>query len=131
MASRFRRARVRKFAELLGPGTAELRILDVGGTAEFWLRHRDELSRAVAVTVLNRSLECQPSFPWINCVVGDARDLRMFGDQQFDMCFSNSVIEHIDAAGQVRMAQEIRRVARGYFVQTPNAHFPLEPHFLV
>jgi hypothetical protein len=130
-ASKFRRARVRKFAELLGPGAVDLGILDVGGTAEFWLRHRDEFSRSITVTVLNRTVENQPALPWITCVAGDARDMSMFADQQFDMCFSNSVIEHIDAAGQNRMAKEIRRVARGYFVQTPNARFPLEPHFLV
>ncbi len=130
-ACRFRRARVRKFAELLEPISGELRILDVGGTADFWSAYRDELRRPATITVLNRSFKERPSLPWITYVPGDARDLRMFANQQFDMCFSNSVIEHVDADGQVRMAREIGRVARGYFVQTPNAYFPIEPHFLV
>jgi hypothetical protein len=130
-AYRFRKARVRKFAKLLEPANGELRILDVGGSAEFWLAYRDELQRPAAITILNQNFGEQPRFPWITYVSGDARDLHMFANQQFDMCFSNSVIEHIDAAGQFRMAKEIRRVARGYFVQTPNAYFPIEPHFLM
>jgi len=130
-ASRFRRARVRKFASLLEPVSGDLRILDIGGSAEFWLAYRSELHRPAAITVLNQSFEEQPPLPWITYVPGDARDLHMFSNQQFDMCFSNSVIEHVDAAGRFRMANEIRRVARGYFVQTPAAYFPIEPHFLV
>jgi hypothetical protein len=130
-AYRFRRARVRKFAELLEPVSGELRILDVGGSAEFWLAYRDELRRPAAITVLNQNFGEQPRIPWITYVSGDARDLHMFANRQFDMCLSNSVIEHVDAKGQFRMAKEIRRVARGYFVQTPNVYFPIEPHFLV
>jgi hypothetical protein len=45
--------------------------------------------------------------------------------------FSNYVIELVgDYENQRRMANEIRRVGKRYFVQTPNKRFPLEPHFL-
>ena len=64
--------------------------------------------------------------------VGDAVDMPGISDGAFDVVFSNSVIEHVETyENQRRMAAEIRRVGRRYFVQTPNRHFPLEPHFLV
>jgi hypothetical protein len=42
------------------------------------------------------------------------------------------LIEHLgDVAGQQHMANEVRRVGKRYFVQTPNLFFPIEPHFHV
>lgn len=44
---------------------------------------------------------------------------------------SNSVIEHLGTSdGQQEFAREVRRVGKGYFVQTPNRYFPVESHLL-
>jgi hypothetical protein len=64
--------------------------------------------------------------------VGDAASLAAFSDGEFDIAFSNSVIEHLyTLERQQAMALEVRRVARAYWIQTPNFWFPMEPHFLV
>ncbi|HEV2716804.1 MAG TPA: hypothetical protein VGU64_16190, partial [Terriglobales bacterium] len=49
----------------------------------------------------------------------------------FDVAFSNSVIEHLSTLeSQISFANEFRRVARRYFLQTPNKWFLIEPHYL-
>lgn len=54
-----------------------------------------------------------------------------FPNESFDVVHGNSVIEHLGSReDQLRMANEVRRVGRGYWVQTPAVSFPLEPHFL-
>ncbi len=108
-----------------------VRILDIGGTASFWKNNAPELSKKCRWTLLNMELEDVSGLPDATAVKGDARNLTMFGDQSFDICFSNSVIEHVGTLfDQLAMAREIRRVGRSYFVETPNRYFPLEPHFL-
>ena len=70
------------------------------------------------------------SLPGFVSRVGDGRDLSYYADQSFDIVFSNSVIEHVGSfAEQRRMACEIERVGKRYFVQTPNKFFPIEPHY--
>jgi hypothetical protein len=67
----------------------------------------------------------------ITTIEGNACDMSMFVDAQFDVVFSNSVIEHVgDLESQRAMAREVQRVGKRYFVQTPNLYFPIEPHFM-
>lgn len=107
-----------------------LTILDVGGTQGFWERMGFVDEPDITLTILN--LEPQEvRYSHFHSVVGDATDLSLFADHSFDVVFSNSVIEHVgDLNNQRRMAQEVRRVGRRYFLQTPNYYFPIEPHFL-
>ena len=63
-------------------------------------------------------------------MLGDGRALP-FDNKSFDIVVSNSVIEHLGEWQQQRIfAEEIRRVGRSYWVQTPNRGFFIEPHFL-
>lgn len=130
LANRFRRRRFTLFKSLIAPLPRPLRILDVGGTESFWEQMGCSASDELEITLLN--LQAEPvRLPFVRSLSGDARDLSAFGDQSFDVVFSNSVIEHVgDRPDQRRMADEVRRVGRRYFVQTPARSFPIEPHFL-
>ena len=54
-----------------------------------------------------------------------------FGDGEFDLAYCSSVIEHIAPADRPAFAAELRRVARGWYIQTPAFSFPVEPHALL
>lgn len=84
----------------------------------------------VSLVLLNLSNQ-DVSLQGFSSVAGDATKLKDFRDEEFDIVFSNSVIEHVgDQTQQMRMAQEVQHVGVRYFVQTPNYYFPIEPHFL-
>jgi SAM-dependent methyltransferase len=64
-------------------------------------------------------------------VRADATERLPFDDGQFDLAYSSSVIEHVPRERRHAFATELRRVARGWFVQTPARSFPIEPHALL
>jgi hypothetical protein len=126
----FRKNRVKTFYETLGIGP-ETSILDVGGTSFFWRMASDlDLPTPREITILNIHDQNEELPDGVRWVRADARDMP-FEDGQFDVAFSNSVIEHLEtAANQAAMAAEIRRVAKMYWVQTPDPRFPIEPHYI-
>ena len=130
VASRLRRRRFEVFRCLVRQLPPPVTVLDVGGTVRFWKMLPDEALRGLTVTLLNRVPLSDPLPGGFGSVLGDARDLSQFEDHAFDVVFSNSVIEHVGGPqDQIQMAQEVRRVGRLYYVQTPNRRFPIEPHF--
>lgn len=127
----FRMKRMRRFAAAFPLLPEYRRILDVGGTPEIWglLAVRE----GPIVTILNmpRADESRESAAaGLEYVHGDGCNLP-FAGQSFDIVFSNSVIEHVGGPeAQARFALEVRRVGRGFWVQTPNRWFPIETHLL-
>ena len=131
LGNRLRSRRLEFFERLIAPLPRPVTILDIGGTTAFWEMRgwadRDDLR----IVTLNLKAEPQ-RHPNIEPRSGDATDLSEYSDQSFDVAFSNSVIEHLQTyQNQNAMAREVQRVARAYWVQTPNYWFPVEPHFHV
>jgi SAM-dependent methyltransferase len=64
-------------------------------------------------------------------VQADAAARLPFADGEFDLAYSSSVVEHVPPERRAAFAAEVRRVARGWLVQTPARSFPIEPHALL
>jgi 2-polyprenyl-3-methyl-5-hydroxy-6-metoxy-1,4-benzoquinol methylase len=130
LAIRTRLKRMAYFKELISSLPRPLRILDVGGTEIFWERMGLCDDKSIEVVIINlRDIETR--HPNFKSVIGDARDMHQFKDGEFDVVFSNSVIEHVGGyENQKKMANEVRRIGKRYFLQTPNYYFPVEPHIL-
>jgi hypothetical protein len=130
----FRRRRFSIFLTLVQEAIKQnghCRIADVGGRMEAWEAFREAWERLpITVVLLNLSpSEISIDYHFEEKIV-DARDLSDYGDNSFDLVFSNSVIEHVGAwPEQQRLASEIMRIAPRHFVQTPNFWFPIEPHY--
>lgn len=107
------------------------RIIDVGGREEYWRPILPQLDEAKASIMVVNLEKTQPkSGPLFEFSYGNACDLSRFADGDFDFAHSNSLIEHVGQWSQMRAcAEEIRRVAAEYYVQTPYLWFPIEPHF--
>jgi SAM-dependent methyltransferase len=123
---RWRENRYERFLELCRVSPGE-RILDVGAGAGGALERFNRTNEIVAVDLspLSSAWLEQDN---VTVQVADATELP-FGDREFPLAFSSSVIEHIPKELQPAFATEIRRVSERYYVQTPNRWFPIEPHY--
>jgi Methyltransferase domain len=130
-SNRMRGKRFERFEALTATLDRPLRILDIGGTHNFWAQRGWAGRDDVDITMVN--LHEEPTgHANLHSMVGDATNLSGIGDGEYDVAFSNSVIEHLfTGEAQAAMAREVQRVAKAYWVQTPNFWFPMEPHFLV
>ena len=135
---RSRKRKLRLFLDELQP-TAETTVLDVGadelsfgegggvGTLNFFEEHYPWPERITALG-LQDGEGFRARYPGIRYVQGDACALP-FADGEFDIVFSNAVIEHVGARErQHRFVREALRVGRSVFVTTPNRRFPVEVH---
>jgi len=129
LSNKFRRKRIEIFKNLLNKYNPPVKILDLGGTQEFW-ENMELISDRIQITIINTE-SINTKYKNLKSLKKDVRDLSEFRDKDYDIVFSNSLIEHIgDFPEQKKLAEEITRIGKTYFIQTPNYYFPLEPHFL-
>lgn len=100
------------------------RVLDVG-CGQIGLRKLEPGLDITGVDLVER-----PRYPG-PFVCADAAAGLPFADEEFDLVYCNSVIEHVPPARRAAFAAELRRVGRAWFVQTPAWSFPIEPHALL
>jgi hypothetical protein len=110
-----------------------VKILDVGGCETFWANRGWNDNPNYEITLVNLHYFYQKDdYSNIKRVIGDATNLSQFRAEDYDIVFSNSVIEHLYTyENQKSMADECARLGKRYFIQTPNKYFFLEPHFLL
>lgn len=125
----FRKRRFAKFLKLLGTVPRPAKMLDVGGSELYWESLGFD-ERDISVLLLNLTKR-KVKHSNFSSVVGDATNLNNYHDSEFDLVFSNSVIEHLSSwENQQKMASEVRRVGKRYYVQTPYKYFVIEPHWM-
>jgi hypothetical protein len=114
--------RQRRFRGFLQTYSSCRTIIDVGGDPSLW----DLIGRKQGVIVVNVWVANERGdLPY---VLGDGRKLP-FADKSVDLAFSNSAIEHVGTfADQSAFAQEMVRVGRRVYCQTPCRLFPIDPH---
>jgi SAM-dependent methyltransferase len=120
------RARVRRHERLfsLTRLQAGASVLDVG-CGSIGLR---TLEPSLDITGVDLVARAEYPGPFVQA---DASEHLPFADRQFDLVYCSSVIEHVAPTRRAAFAAEIRRVGRGWFVQSPAYSFPIEPHALL
>jgi len=139
-----RQGRWKVFSDLTAGLPRPVRVLDVGGAEPFWAAMGASGNRGLEsgggkekegwefeVTMVNLHAQ-ETRVPFVRAVTGSALDLSGFRRSDYDVVFSNSVIEHLGSwTNQQRMAREVLNTGLPFCIQTPNRYFPLEPHFLL
>jgi len=130
-----RRRKFELFNRVMMP-TEDMRILDVGAEVDPYstgsLQFIDFYPWKNRISAINLSFEqisaIKQLYPDVDAVVGDACELP-WPDNYFDIVYSNAVIEHLGSLEkQERMANEVMRVGKRWFVTTPNRWYPFEFH---
>ena len=120
---------------IMRPGPKD-RILDVGVIDTAWrasnfLEVNFPWRERITAVSLEPMSHFPGAFPDVPVVIADGRALP-FDDDEFDIGFSNAVVEHVGSrAEQARFVSEMVRTCRRVWISTPNARFPIDPHTLL
>lgn len=109
-----------------------IKVIDIGGSYAFWKDLDFKYFDICDFMLVNlENISIPENITNMQFQIGDATNLYGINDDEFDVAFSNSVIEHVGQKQEwEKMVGEMRRVCgRVLYLQTPNRYFPIEPHF--
>ncbi len=113
-------------------------ICDIGGNYFYWSIFPFHEFAGITFNITLANIEEYKIFKEVvienvnfSSLIADACDMNTVEDGHFDIAHSNSVIEHVGNWGRIKMMRnEVKRIAKYYFIQTPNYGFPVEPHYV-
>ncbi|MBN8490191.1 MAG: hypothetical protein J0M00_02000 [Burkholderiales bacterium] len=124
------------FMSFIGDFTRPVKIVDLGGTVAMWERWGLDQDRGLHVTLVNNYVaDTNGKFvaPRVNNFLRLDADVAELGEsfyRQFDLVFSNSMLEHLPTRLlQKRVASAIVGSGMPYFIQVPNKRSLIDPHF--
>ena len=123
-----------RFMEVMQP-SSNTRVLDIGVTSDSTYResnffeqfypYRDQI---VCVGTENGA-HLEAKYPGLRFQQVNSGEPLPFGNHEFDIAFSNAVLEHVgNVQQQAAFIQEACRVAKRVYITTPNRWFPIEHH---
>ena len=129
------RARARRWElfQRFFPDIHELSVLDLGGTVETWRRSPVKPAKVTIINLFEPGESTEATVIPLTgdaCAAGEVLTAAEV-DLDFDLIFSNSLIEHVGGhAKRLELAREVRHLAPRHWIQTPYRYFPLEPHWI-
>jgi len=123
----------RLFLQEITP-TESMRILDVGYSAKEFSQVDNYIEKhypfpwRLTALGIDPVQEFSDRYQGVHTVSYDG-GIFPFTDKQFDVVWSNAVLEHVGGTDkQLLFLKEIARVGRRAFITTPNRYFPIELH---
>jgi hypothetical protein len=131
-----REQRLKLFNDFMKGVSGHTRLVDLGGTVKFWENWGLATQPLLNVTLVNnhdrdKQYADEPiKLPNMRRLNADVLTLSAADFAEYDVIFSNSLIEHLPGRDlQRQLARAIIDSGRPYFLQTPNKRSPLDPHF--
>ncbi|MBM4024494.1 MAG: class I SAM-dependent methyltransferase [Planctomycetes bacterium] len=128
VGTRCREERAELFRRSLRPSPQD-RILDVGGGYGDYIATVVPFRENVWVAEISEEVLQRARQHGFQTALIPTDGTLPFPDGYFDIVHCNSVIEHVLVPeDRARLASEIQRIGKNWFVQTPNKYFVIEPH---
>jgi hypothetical protein len=134
LSMRFREKMFMKFMAVMKPDLYA-KVLDVGVTSDAGFQESNYFEnmyphkKQIVCIGTEDGSYLEEKYPGIKFLKVNPDAPLPFADKEFDIAFSNAVIEHAgNGDSQKKFVKELSRVSKAFFLTTPNRWFPVEFH---